>query len=105
MDHIPPSVHGPRASRTLAAPMPVGLAPPRRSSTHGRAPTGVNPTTEVRLTTPPVFPTSLISPPTPNPTHRPSSPTQLPRPQVCAPHRRMLDVSLVPVQEPRKRSR
>src|SRR6266478_496574 len=99
--YSPPSTNGPG---WLLTTLGSTVAPPRRSSIHGRAPAGLNLTTKLRLTTPSVFPTSSRTLPPFLLTHYPASPAQLSRPRVCAPHRRMLDVS-VPVQEPRERSR
>ena len=88
---------------TLSAALGSALAHP---SIHGRLPMALSSTTHVRRPTPPsavrtssrcTYPPPLLS--------RPASPIQSGDTRVCPPHRHMVDVSLVPVQEPRERCR
>ena len=100
-----PLTHG---SGWLLTALNSALAPARRPSTHGRALTELGSTTQVWLTIPSAFPIySRSSSPTSNlrDSYQTASQTQLPCPRVCVPHRRVLGDSLVPVQEPRERSR
>jgi hypothetical protein len=91
----------------------AAVAPALRSSTHGRAVIDVSSTADICLAPNPTFPNvpnSRSTPPTASRSVpillRPfASSTQLSRLWVGAPQRRMLDVSLEPIQKPRERSR
>jgi hypothetical protein len=79
------------------------LAAARRSSTYVRAPVAQSSATKVSLTTQLVFP-PRGTPPTASLRLLLASQTQLSRLWVCAPHWRVLGVSLALIEEPRERS-
>jgi hypothetical protein len=83
-------------------------APACCSSNHGRFAAELSPTAHMSLTTQatprhnrPVASVNFVTLRPPGP----ASPPQLPRLRVSAPHRHMHDVSFVPAEEPRERSR
>jgi hypothetical protein len=75
------------------------------SATQGRAPVVLSSTTHVLLTSQSVFPTPWRNPPPASLNLPPASPIQISRLWVCAPHQRLVDVSLALIPEPRERSR
>ena len=88
----PKSSNVPSRGCRLSPTLGSGLACSRSSTTQ-----------HVRLPTDPLSPRKN-SPASRNFHPSFASPTQLSRLRVCAPRRRLLDVSLVPVQEPRERN-
>jgi len=93
--NVPSSRLSPTLGSALAEDVPSSRLSPTLGSALARSPT------HVRLPTAPFSPRQDAR--NFHPTF--ASPTQFSRLWACAPRRRLLDVSLVPVQEPRERSR